>query len=396
MTPQAERVSSAAPRVTDDVLSNLGLETLWYDDSILQQPSPEQAGIDDAYIVDDKLFILTRPATGSERRYLKRLDPRNGHAVWHVHLDARLEHPPTIYTYPPEVRKAPELFYSLGDTVYCLDLDNGLELWHQEMKFPISTSVVASETRIFAGSDNHRVYGVAKNSSLIDWPHLTGGEIESAPLFQGGKVVFASHDGSVYGLEQGAGWVNLQSWQFKTGDRIRADMTQYGRWVFVPSHDYKLYVLESNGSVYATFQAEAPVVTQPVVVSWQPNRELVFLVAARSFPPPLVRTLFAVPLPRGSESTTPTALWQTEGIRRVVGLGKTSLYALKDAAVSSSSERRLVALDLGTGKEKLSLPVDGFHFAPLNHADHGRDKSRRGQLFLVSQEGVVQAIREKP
>ena len=137
VTGSAVRTRSG-PRVSEDVLSDNGLRTIWYDDGIYRERrSPHQVGIDAAYIVDGNFFIVTRPAPSQDRRYFKRVDPDSGLTVWTEYIDEPLEHAPSVYRYPTGVRKPAELYYTIGDTVYCLDLDNGLELWHADLKFPV-------------------------------------------------------------------------------------------------------------------------------------------------------------------------------------------------------------------------------------------------------------------
>ena len=75
----------------------------------------------------------------------------------------------------------------------------------------------------------------------------------------------------------------------------------------------------------------------------------------------------------------------------MVSIGRDTLYVLKDGP-----ERTLLGLDVATGKEKFSIPLQGFNFVPTNESDHGRDKKQRGRIYLVSASGVIQAIGEKP
>jgi hypothetical protein len=86
-------------------------------------------------------------------------------------------------------------------------------------------------------------------------------------------------------------------------------------------------------------------------------------------------------------------LWRREGLRRVVALGRASVYALNDP--KRGEGRALVALDILTGEEQFRLPLEGFDFIPHNSADHGRNAVERGKIYLVAQDGTIQVIREK-
>jgi len=86
-------------------------------------------------------------------------------------------------------------------------------------------------------------------------------------------------------------------------------------------------------------------------------------------------------------------MWRSEGVRQVVSLGRDNLYVLNDP--SAGKGRTLTALNILTGKERFQLDVSEFHFAPTNLADFGRNRTERGQIFLVAKNGAIQAITEK-
>lgn len=382
----------APPRLSKELLDDLGLQELWYNPP--PKPKAQDAGIQSAYLLEEGLFVVTRPMPGKQKRYLKKLVRQTGHPAWYHDLEEALQFPPCAYTYPRTVDKPAEVFYSLLDTVHCLDLTFGDELWNSTVRFPVSTAMAANETHVFLGSDDKRCYGVRKNFGLHDWSHLTKNKIEARPVLIGGKVLFASHDGGVYGLEPARGWVYPGSWRRDTGARIQADMTPYASWVFVGSTDYQLYCIQSlDGTVAWNFAAEAPIVEQPVVYRYRANKEFVYCVAAKGPFGGKRRTLFAVPFPKGGLAPQGVAIWQVEGIRQVVSLGKNTLYVLKEP--SREGARVLAGLDVETGKEKFSFSVEGFHFVPTNHADRGRNKVERGRIYLISATGAVQAIGEK-
>jgi hypothetical protein len=184
------------------------------------------------------------------------------------------------------------------------------------------------------------------------------------------------------------GWIVGSSWELRTGGRILADPTVYSRWVLVGSADYKLYCVDvQDGGVFWSFPAEAPIEETPVVYSHQANQEYAYCVTVQRRAGDDTRTLFSVRLRDGQ------MLWRREGLRRVVALGRTSLYALNDP--KQGEGRALVALDILTGEEQFRLPLEGFDFIPHNSADHGRNAVERGKIYLVAQDGTIQVIREK-
>ncbi|MBN1442126.1 MAG: PQQ-binding-like beta-propeller repeat protein [Planctomycetes bacterium] len=372
-----------------DVLAACGLEEVWY--TRLDEP------IETVYLIDAGLFVVSPPEGSSDRRVLKMLSLRDGLSVWHETVDGPITDPPFAYRYPAGVQKSPELIFRIHDTVHCLDLQYGALLWKKTMPPPISTPVIADENHIFFGTDSSRILAVTKGQAVDDWVYLTRAKLSVAPVFNSGLVVFASHDGFVYGMTPENGWVNLRSWKTETFGPILADIAQYSRWVFAGSTDYKLYCIEGrDGRVYWSFAAEGPIEAPPVVFRYRTNQEYVYCIAKNN---PLVssretRTLFAIPLPKASVVTRGTHDWRRENVLRVVTMGKDTLYVLNDPA--TTGERTISGLDVKTGREKLKIPVEGFNFLPTNHADAGRDASQRGRIYLISTSGSIQVIGEKP
>jgi len=272
------------------------------------------------------------------------------------------------------------------DTVWCVDLRYGDILWRQQVSFPVSTRVVADERMYFSGSHNGRIYGLPKKSRSEVWTYRTGGIVEASPVVAGDNIYVGSADGSLHRLTARQGFRMGTTWTLETGARIVADPVVFSRWVIVGSTDYKVYCLESHdGARYWDFSAEAPVEDTPVVYSYASNEEYVYAIGVRRLAEGSreKRTLFAVKLSDGSEK------WRAKGIRKVVCMGKQLLYALDD------SERKLRAFDVRTGKERFSLPLDGFSFVPTNLADSGRDRKERGRIYLISENGTIQVIGER-
>ncbi len=378
---QAQAVRrSTGVRLDESVLSNVGLETLWFN-----PPEVGEHPVSGVYLLDEGVFLATLPVRSVPGR-LQMLSRNDGMAVWYYDLDGPLRTAPSSFRYPT---RGPgtynELYVVLNDTVHCIGLEHGDLLWKRPASFTISTSVEADEHRYFAGSENGRVYGVLKNQSIDDWTYLTGDYIEANPVVGRPNVYVASTDGGLYKFSNSSGDL---SWQFHTGARVTSSPVLFAQWVLVGSADYKLYCLNVNdGSVAWTFLAEAPILDSPVVYSFRAGQEFAYCIATQKKRQGEKRTLFSVRMRGGQEQ------WRVEGVRKVVSIGARNLYVLTDS--SSGGERALLAIDVLTGVEQFRLPVDRrFRFIPTNLSDYGRSRER-GRLYLVGSDGSVQAIGER-
>ena len=407
---EAQKVMApAAPRVTGDALAKAGLVDLgYYDPDDIAKAGgsrdPRDGAVESVYLLPQGLVLVTRPARSAVgapadgapaggslaggQRLIKFLDRDSVSGKWWEPADGPIREAPFAYE-PPTRGQTPELYYRIHDTIYCLDLRFGAKLWTKNVNWPISSRIVANDSHVFFGADNSRFYGYEKNNAVQDWQYRTGGAITSSPALANGMVVFGSHDGHIYGMLPGQGYVSLSSWDHKTGNRIVGDVVPYSRWFFAGSTDYKLYCLESDGSVYWSFGAEAPIRDTPVVYRVAANKEYVYCISSDGSLDNPRRTLFAVPLPKGELAPVGRADWRKEDVRRVLSISDNTLYVLNDGEPSISG------LDVETGEERFRLSIEGFHFVPTNSADSGRNKDERAKIYLVSRTGVVQVIGEK-
>ena len=383
----SERASVEAqaplPRVSEKLLQQYGLETLWYNEP---RDRKVDGGVHLAELEGDSLFVATTPRAGKTGQ-LKRLLRANGHTLWYLPLDESLAHAPVVYEYPPGTDGKPgEVYLSQLDTVYCVDLRYGDILWKEQVGFAVSTRVVANEEMYFSGSETGVAYGLPKRSPSEVWTYRTGSVIQASPVVGGPHLYVGSTDGALHRLTARQGFIQGVTWKLDTGARIVSDPVVFSRWVIVGSTDYKVYCLESqDGSRRWDFSAEAPVEDTPVVYSHAANQEYVYAIGVeRSVRGHGAnRTLFSVKLSTGQEQ------WRVKNVRKVVSMGKRLLYVLDD------KEKKMRALDVLTGRELFTFPLGGFSFVPTNLADNGRDRKERGRIYLIGEDGTIQVIGER-
>ncbi len=393
--PEVKSSASVAPRLSRDLLTQHGFEEVWYLPDVRTSGAP--VGIQNAFLLEEGLFIVTLAGRGSEGarggKALIRFDRRNGEAVWYEGVDLPLTSAPAAYIYPDGVDEDDELFFLQGDTVVALDLASGNRMWSRKLKIPVATGVCANQDAVFLGAANSRAFAVRKKEKVDLWTYFARDEIEATPIMSGERVIVASHDGFVRGLVPSIGWDNGRAWEFETNAAVRAPLVSFDRHIYVGSEDYKLYCLRQDGTVHWSFQAEAPVVDPPVLYHYRPNREFCFCIADRDLLGRSPRTLFAVPLPKGDSAAGVDEAWSVPGVRKVISIGHKHLYVLMEP--TSANDRVLAAIDIETGKESFRLDLGGFNFVPANSADFGRNKHERSAIYLISESGAMQVIREK-
>ena len=369
-------------RIPDEELRKRGLESIWY-----SGPDTVDTPVQHVSLLADGLFVATTPVSKGKGR-LKMVNRGNGTPVWYTEIEEPLRAGPTVFRYPTGPQRRPdEVFFTQLDTVYCLDYRYGDILWKEQLSFPISTRIGVDENNYFAGSDNGRVFGLKKRSPVEEWTYRTGGAIQGAPAVDLPAVYVASTDGSVYRFAGATGWTRGLSWKVDTGSRIVADPVVFSRWVLAGSTDYKLYCLEQDGGLFWTFQTEAPIEDAPVVYSFGSNQDFAYVIGVNRTRRAEERTLFSVKLTTGQE------VWRRTGVRKVLSMGKRNLYLLEDG--DGPGQRDIVAVDALGGQEKFRLRAAGFQFFPTNVADHGRNPTERGRIYLVAPDGSMQLIGER-
>jgi len=368
--------------ISDELLTQHGLKTLW-------TKGATEGAFHSCHLLPEGIFAVARPQPGSSNWRLIRYNLETGLQMWFYDLDEPLKYPPVTYRYGPmpEGRVPDELYILQKDVIRCLDLQYGAEMWRIQLPFSVSCAPVVDERRYYIGSLDRKIYAMLKNRPYEDWTYITGGEIKSPGCIgQGGQVYFTSTDRGVYRLEPSKGYVHGKSWAFPTGGRILGSPVFFSRWIFVGSTDFKLYSLEVDGVSSWQFPVEAAINATPVVMSFRPDKPLVFCISSEQNQGRTKRILWAVDAQSGKEQ------WHKEDIQQVVAIGRKVVYLRPDGKGRST---QILAVDALTGKEVTSLPVEQFDIIPTNDAKHGTDPNLRGRFVLISKRGYMQAVREE-
>lgn len=118
---------------------------------------------------------------------------------------------------------------------------------------------------MFLGTPDHK--SVSKEAVSVPlglkWRFKTGGEINSSPVIDGGKVFIGSYDGHLYALDASSG---DELWRFKTGGGILSTPAISDGTAYFGSKDGNVYAVNaSDGSLKWKLETGREVLTSPVV-----------------------------------------------------------------------------------------------------------------------------------
>lgn len=378
-------------RIPDKVLEQHGLKNEW----VRQSPDGR---VKAAYVVGDDLFVdaWPNPPSHPEPRLIcyKRQD---GLHRWIKNIQQPLNSAPVIYRYPggPEA-KPTEVIFSQGDKVICAEHESGgLTLWEFTPRYSVSSGVAASDSHIYLGSYNNRIYSHQKGESFDDWQYITQGEVGATPTVDGLNVFVTSRDGWAFKFHATKGPEYdefARGGRFQTGAAITASPVVHAGQVYIASNDFKLYCLfETQFSENWAFQAEAPIEKTPVVADFPLKRGVttVVLCEARDDRKREEHTiLWAVNAANG------TRLWKYLNVQDIVAVSKKAIYVT--LTESAKRGRVLVSLDPNTGQENFALPIENFDIVPSSAGTSPASRSpQRSLIYLIhSPTGFIQAIGE--
>ncbi|MGE3166032.1 MAG: PQQ-binding-like beta-propeller repeat protein [Planctomycetota bacterium] len=355
--------------IKDDRLEEVQFRSLW--------TSRLRARVEQAWFLGENLYVTTSSAN---RFNLVKINGESGFVDWTYPLDGKLDYAPGVYIYPKEQRatRGAEVFIVQRDVVHCIDDQFGAESYRIETGFPVSTSVTAAPDHFFVGSWNHRMYCFSKLKRFEEWSYITDATITAPATVGGVNVYFGSEDSNLYCLNIGAGYQEGKSWTRSTGGKIVAPPVFYSNRVYFGSWDYKVYCLdEYQGLLRWSYPAEAPI-SEPIFV----QGDSILAVAHEEARGKSSWRL--VSLNRG----TGARRWEREGVQRVLSADAFHCFAL-------DVKNGIQALRLDDGVASWRLDVQQFAFVLGQDADQGRSRERIGRIYLVTDDGNVQAIQPR-
>lgn len=132
--------------------------------------------------------------------------------------------------------------------VYCLDAEDGDELWSYTTGGMVFSSPAVYAGRVYIGSWDHTVYCLNAITGEKIWDFPTGDYVSSSPTVYNDKVYIGSYDGNVYCLDvygNGDG-TTTKHWEFQTGHRVSSSPAVYDGKIFIGSWNGNVYCLDAE------------------------------------------------------------------------------------------------------------------------------------------------------
>jgi len=138
---------------------------------------------------------------------------------------------------------------SLNGEVFCLDLKTGKRLWTYKSRQPATPNafipgfkagVAVTADTVYVGDEEGMFHAIDRMTGKGKWTFETAAEIVSCASFHEDKVIFGSHDNSLYCLKAADG---SKVWQYATQGMVNCSPAIVGDRTFVTGCDEHLRVI---------------------------------------------------------------------------------------------------------------------------------------------------------
>ncbi|MGC8656417.1 MAG: PQQ-binding-like beta-propeller repeat protein [Thermoplasmata archaeon] len=173
-------------------------------------------------------------------------------------------------------------FGSDDDSLYNLNINNGLVNWTFTTYGPVRSSPLYYNNMVFFGSNDHNVYAlnvtpkwekrvtvpslpVMPSSPVpsLKWVYNTGNAVRSSPSIAYGNVYVGSNSGYIYSLNATSGSL---VWSYNTGSAIQSSPAVSNGIVYVGSNNNNLYAFNATlGTSLWTYNTGGQVFSSPDV-----------------------------------------------------------------------------------------------------------------------------------
>lgn len=155
-----------------------------------------------------------------------------------------------------------QLLRSTG-AIRALSQSTGITLWMRTLHFPLQGGFASSNTRLYAGSADGRVYAFNKATGEILWTVQHTSSFSSQPTLHHGRLYIGSEDGTLLALDETSGAI---LWRYRTRGALRGAIAVAESTIFFGSADGYVYAFnELSGRLLWRRRAGAAV--QSVVLT---------------------------------------------------------------------------------------------------------------------------------
>lgn len=131
----------------------------------------------------------------------------------------------------------------------------------------ITTKLVVSKDRLYAGSRNSKLYCLSATAGWRMWEFKTGEQVKSSPVVSEGHIYFGSDDGIFYCLEDRSDKA-VKVWSYNAGDDVQTIPAIFqGSVVFGSRNGYLTCLNSSSGKLKWRYKAGGNVTSSPLVMN---------------------------------------------------------------------------------------------------------------------------------
>lgn len=192
------------------------------------------------------------PATDGERVYLPltsgklvSLMASNGQLIWKAEVGGELSASPvadqrSVYIASQTTGRS-GIGLRANGALRALGREGGVTLWMRTLSFPIQGTMAISQTHLFGGARDGRVYAVKKSSGEIDWVMQHSFPFNSQPVLANSRLYIGAEDGTLFSLDEKTG---KTVWRYQTRGPVRGSVAITDSVVYFGSADGYVYALD--------------------------------------------------------------------------------------------------------------------------------------------------------
>ncbi|HWN11890.1 MAG TPA: PQQ-binding-like beta-propeller repeat protein [Pyrinomonadaceae bacterium] len=207
-----------------------------------------------AWRYDSNLTMNLTPAFDKERVYLPlaggtivSLKAENGQLNWRSEMGGELSAAPAaddlrVYVASETLKTASSARQATG-ALRALGREGGVTQWMRTLAMPLRGALTLSDGRLFAASDDGKVYAFAANTGELTWTYDYGHPFKAQPVVTEGFVYVGSEDGNVLSLDANSG---KPGWRFKTKGPVRGPVAHHRGVIFFGSGDAYVYAVNAQ------------------------------------------------------------------------------------------------------------------------------------------------------
>jgi len=123
-----------------------------------------------------------------------------------------------------------------------LGREGGVTQWMRTLAMPLRGSLILSDGKLFAGSDDGKVYSFNSKTGELLWTYDHDAPFKGQPVVSNGRVYVGSEDGNLVTLDESSGKL---LWRYKTKGPVQGPVANGRDTVYFGSGDGYLYAVNA-------------------------------------------------------------------------------------------------------------------------------------------------------